>query len=258
VPSRERRGPWLPDYALWKITVLNALLMIVVTAAAGQDMYLDRAIDAHTVRVTATVLDFTEQGRLSSDYYTVRYTYEEQSLVVELDSLNGDPAVFDQVCLEINAEEPRDARACGTHTQPMVLLGFLASLGLLELALVATLARRRRRERDLQASEQDLQPREQDPWSSERLAAEIRRELAAGELPVNPNLPGVGYLVQRHRADARTVEKALAALVGERVLKRKPVSGPPVYFIRPLTDWRPPGPATSTVTGTGGSGAGRS
>jgi hypothetical protein len=110
----EARNP----FAGWLRSVATLCLVGVLAELVGisQQAPIQHGVDAHTVTVTGTFTEVIDGGTwLSDDTYVVTYRYRDRLIHDTLRTLPGNPALGDELCLEIDATHPEHARVCGTH-----------------------------------------------------------------------------------------------------------------------------------------------
>jgi hypothetical protein len=81
----------------------------------SQQTPVQRGIDAHTVRLTATLTELIEGSLLSDDKYILSYVYNGREVSTPLRGLPGYPDIGAQLCVEIDATRPENGRVCGTR-----------------------------------------------------------------------------------------------------------------------------------------------
>jgi len=96
--------------------VVSVIGLISEVVGIVQQTPVQRGIDAHPVRVTAT---YTAYERGSSKYsdptYTLSYVHEGETFSTPLRSLPDSLRIGDTLCAEIDAERPEHGRVCGTR-----------------------------------------------------------------------------------------------------------------------------------------------
>lgn len=80
-----------------------------------QQTPVQRGIDAHTMRLTATYTEWIEGSLLTDDKYMVAYTYAGRQVSAAFRGIPGYPEPGAQLCVEIDATRPENARVCGTR-----------------------------------------------------------------------------------------------------------------------------------------------
>ena len=123
------------------LIVVGAVGLIAGFVGSIQQRSVQRGIDAHAVALDATYTRFIPgRSKFREDAYEVSYVYQDWQYRPWLSSLSGQHRVGDQLCVEIDASRPENARICGTrggHEQATTrlewaggLLAFLVVLGI--------------------------------------------------------------------------------------------------------------------------------
>jgi hypothetical protein len=110
------------------------------TVGLVQQTSVQRRIDARPVRLSATYTE-DELVRSRSEYvYRLTYVAANQEFTTRQRSIPGDPHIGDAVCVEIDAENPQDARVCDTRGGlPAARTGLIEDGVVLVVAVVAML-----------------------------------------------------------------------------------------------------------------------
>jgi hypothetical protein len=96
--------------------VVSVIGLISEVVGIVQQTPVQRGIDAHPVRVTATYAAYDDGGSKFQDpTYTLAYLYEGEAFSTPLRSLPGNYNIGDELCAEIDAEQPENGRVCGTR-----------------------------------------------------------------------------------------------------------------------------------------------
>ena len=95
--------------------VLSVIGLISEVVGVVQQTPVQRGIDAHTVRVTATYAGYDDGSKFHDPTYTLSYLYQDEAFSTPLRSLPGNHSIGDEFCVEIDAEQPTNGRVCGTR-----------------------------------------------------------------------------------------------------------------------------------------------
>ena len=96
--------------------VVSVIGLISEVVGIVQQTPVQRGIDAHPVRVTATYTAYDRGGSKYSDpTYTLSYLHEGEAFSTPLRSLPDSLRIGDTLCAEIDAERPEHGRVCGTR-----------------------------------------------------------------------------------------------------------------------------------------------
>lgn len=97
------------------VAVVSVIGLFSEVVGIVQQTPVQRGIDAHPVRVTATYSDYDDGSKFHDPTYTLSYLHEGQAFSTPLRSLPGNHVIGDTLCAEIDAEQPENGRVCGTR-----------------------------------------------------------------------------------------------------------------------------------------------
>jgi hypothetical protein len=212
-----RRSDFLAGVAarfLVLFVVFGLIGSINATVGLVQQIGVQRGIEAHLVPVDATVVERHRATKINDETYAVTYPYESQNWRATVRLPNA-ALVGDQVCLEIDATQPKQARACGTHVDPsdVVFFGILLFVGATGSVIWHRIGRRRK---------QDPKRAHLEPFLSAdeaTLATTIREDIGEGKWPIGTALPETAELADYYHTDQATVQIALSALRDEGLMR---------------------------------------
>jgi hypothetical protein len=95
--------------------VVSVIGLISEVVGIVQQTPVQRGIDAHPVRVTATYAAYDDGSKFRDPTYTLSYLHEGEAFSTPLRSLPGNHRIGDKLCAEIDAEQPENGRLCGTR-----------------------------------------------------------------------------------------------------------------------------------------------
>jgi len=95
--------------------VLSVIGLISELVGIVQQTPVQRGIEAHPVRVTATYAGYDDGSKFHDPTYTLSYLHEGEAFSTPLRSLPGNHSIGDKLCAEIDAEQPANGRLCGTR-----------------------------------------------------------------------------------------------------------------------------------------------
>jgi hypothetical protein len=125
-PVRRLRGQRPPLIVRPEPEVVNRKLLLLMTICAlggvaslieyGWQQHVQDRIDAHRVRVNATIVAYDEHTwNVRDPAYILAYEYEARSRRAELRSLPADLPPGTYICLDIDATHPEHARRCNSR-----------------------------------------------------------------------------------------------------------------------------------------------
>jgi hypothetical protein len=136
------------------LVTLSASALVLVAFALELVTFLNevpvqRGIDANTARVTARYTEFVpENGMFQAEIHVVSFNHAGRPVRVPMRSLPGGTRLGDDVCLEVDATRPENARVCGTRgnlgdsRQGLIFGGSLLAVALGAGGLLAWFGRR--------------------------------------------------------------------------------------------------------------------
>lgn len=97
------------------VAVVSVIGLISEVVGIVQQTPVQRGIDAHAVRVTATYTAYDDGSKFHDPTHTLSYLHEGEAFSTPLRSLPGNHRIGDTLCAEIDAEQPQHGRVCGTR-----------------------------------------------------------------------------------------------------------------------------------------------
>lgn len=95
--------------------VLSVIGLVSEVVGVVQQTPVQRGIAAHPVRITATYTADDDGSKFHDPTYTLSYLHEDEGFSTQLRSLPGNQRIGDELCAEIDAEQPEHGRLCGTR-----------------------------------------------------------------------------------------------------------------------------------------------